>query len=100
MLTGGMSYLMNHLPDERLPNVYYWFCATQVMHNMNGNEWDTWNRKMRNLLAHTQVRMIDACANGSWAPEKDAWGKNGGRVMMTSFSALTLEISTSQPMYK
>ena len=29
MLTGGMSYLMNHLPENRLPNVYYWSCAAR-----------------------------------------------------------------------
>ena len=92
MLTGGMAYLMTHLPDEGIPNIYYWYYATQVMHNMSGYEWDTWNRKMRELLVHTQVRNVDECANGSWAPEKDAWGKRGGRVMQTSLSALTLEI--------
>ena len=57
------------------------------MHNMSGYEWDTWNRKMRDLLVHTQVRNVDQCANGSWAPEKDAWGQHGGRVMTTSLSA-------------
>ena len=36
--------------------------------------------------------MSDECANGSWAPEKDAWGRRGGRVMQTSLSCLTLEI--------
>ena len=75
MLTGGMSYLMNHLPDEGFPNIYYWYYATQVMHNMSGYEWDTWNRKMRELLVRTQVRNVNECANGSWAPEKDAWGR-------------------------
>jgi hypothetical protein len=92
MLTGGMKYLLDHLPDEGFPNVYYWYYATQVMHNMDGYEWDTWNRKMRDLLVHTQVRSVDECANGSWAPEKDAWGRRGGRVMQTSLSTLTLEI--------
>ncbi len=72
---------MKHLPDEGIPNIYYWYYATQVMHNMSGYEWDTWNRKMRELLVRTQVRNVDQCANGSWAPEKDAWGKRGGRVM-------------------
>ncbi len=95
MLTGGVSYLMNHLPDEDFPNVYYWYYATQVMHNMsltNRTEWDTWNRKMRDLLVDAQVRNVDECANGSWAPEKDAWGRRGGRVMQTSLSTLTLEV--------
>ncbi len=95
MLTGGVAYLMNHLPDEDFPNVYYWYYATQVMHNMsltNRTDWDTWNRKMRDLLVETQVRKVDECANGSWAPEKDAWGRRGGRVMQTSLSTLTLEV--------
>ena len=60
MLTGGMAYLMNHLPDEGFPNIYYWYYATQVMHNMNGYEWDTWNRKMRELLVRTQVRDVES----------------------------------------
>ncbi len=92
MLTGGMAYLMNHMPDEGLPNIYYWYYATQVMHNMNGYEWDTWNRKMRELLVHTQVRNTKDCANGSWAPGNDAWGRRGGRLMQTSLSCLTLEV--------
>ena len=59
---------------------------------MNGYEWDTWNRKMRELLVHTQVRNTKDCANGSWAPENDAWGRRGGRLMQTSLSCLTLEV--------
>ena len=45
MLTDGMAYLMNNLPDEGCPNIYYWYYATQVMHNMAGYEWDTWNKR-------------------------------------------------------
>ena len=92
MLTGGMKYLMENMPDEEASNIYYWYYGTQVLHNMSGKEWDTWNRKMRDLLVRTQVRNVDSCANGSWDPAKDAWGKQGGRVMTTSLSALTLEV--------
>jgi hypothetical protein len=92
MLVGGMAYLMKNLPDDALPNVYYWYYATQVMHNMSGYEWDAWNRKMRDILVHTQVRNTSECANGSWPPGNDPWGRRGGRVMQTSLSALTLEI--------
>ena len=92
MLSGGTSYLLNHLPDGDFSNIYYWYYATQVMHNMSGSEWETWNRKMWDLLTHSQIRNVDECANGSWAPEKDPWGRRGGRVMQTAFSALTLEI--------
>ncbi len=81
MLTGGMKYLMGHLPDENFPNIYYWYYGTQVMHNMSGYEWDTWNRKMRDLLVRTQVRNVDQCVDGSRDPAKDAWGKRGGGLM-------------------
>ena len=92
MLTGGAKYLMNHIPNEELSNIYYWYYATQVMHNMGGNDWDTWNKKIRDLLLRTQVRNADQCANGSWNPKKDEWGRRGGRLMQTSLSALTLEV--------
>jgi hypothetical protein len=91
-LTGGVTYLMGHMPDEAFPNIYYWYYATQVMHNMYGTEWDQWNRKIRNLLVDSQVRNSQACANGSWDSEKDAWGRRGGRLMQTSLSCLTLEV--------
>ena len=61
------------------------------MHNMSGYEWDTWNRKMRELLVRTQVRNADQCANGSWMPDREGWGKRGGRIMQTALAALTLE---------
>ena len=91
MLTGGVKYLMSHLPDGKLPNIYYWYYGTQVMHNMSGMEWDTWNCKIRDILVRSQIR-DDTCANGSWDPAKDAWGKHGGRIMETSLAALTLEV--------
>jgi hypothetical protein len=92
MMIAGTQYLMNNMPDVNRSNVYYWYYATQVLHNMNGYEWDQWNRKMRKLLVETQNRDSGSCANGSWDPAKDQWGKSGGRIMMTSLAALTLEI--------
>ena len=92
MMTNGVQYLMAHLPDLGVPNVYYWYYATQVLHNMNGYEWDQWNRKMRRLLVDTQNKDSSTCANGSWNPDGDQWGSHGGRVMKTSLSTLTLEI--------
>ena len=91
MLAGGAKYLMKYLPDEEARNIYYWYYATQVMHNMQGQDWETWNGKTRDILVRTQVR-DDTCAKGSWDPKNDAWARHGGRVMMTSFATLTLEI--------
>jgi hypothetical protein len=93
VIVGGVRYLMANLPDADSPNVYYWYYASQVMHNMDDHDWDTWNRKMRKILVESQSR--DGCSTGSWDPDKpnrDAWGTQGGRIMMTSFATLTLEV--------
>jgi hypothetical protein len=89
----GTAYLMRNLPDPAVRNVYYWYYAAQVMHNQPGPDWDTWNRRMRNVLVESQVH--EGCEAGSWDPLQpavDAWGKQGGRLMMTCLSALTLEV--------
>jgi hypothetical protein len=102
MMIDGVKYLMGHLPDANLHNVYYWYYATQVLHNYTGYEWDTWNRAMRKLLINTQTK--EGCASGSWSPTSpaaDAWGPQGGRHMLTALSALTLEIYYRYlPLYK
>jgi hypothetical protein len=95
MMTDGTQYLLQNMPGadpKATSNIYFDYYATQVLHNMNGYEWDTWNRRMRKLLIDMQNKDSSTCANGSWDPAADAWGKHGGRVMMTSLAALTLEI--------
>lgn len=92
-LVGGTAYLMRNMPDPKARDIYYWYYATQVMHNMFDKDWDTWNRKTRKVLVETQCKT--GCAAGSWdplVPSRDNWGTYGGRVMMTSLSALTLEV--------
>jgi hypothetical protein len=101
-IQGGMAYLMAHMPNPAQRNIYYWYYGTQVMHNLPGYEWDNWNRKMRKILIESQA--TKGCAAGSWdpdAPTKDAWGAQGGRIMMTSLSCLTLEVYYRYlPLYK
>jgi hypothetical protein len=98
----GMTYLMNHLPHPEARNCYYWYYATQVMHNLPGPEWDVWNRQMRRVLIESQTK--EGCAAGSWDPEKpveDAFGTEGGRIMVTSLCCLTLEVYYRYlPLYK
>jgi hypothetical protein len=90
----GKSSLMENLPDPKTEvNCYYWYYATLAMHNFIDADWDAWNRKMRRTLIESQAR--EGCATGSWDPDKptaDAWGALGGRLMTTSFNALTLEV--------
>lgn len=102
VIAGGLKYLQNNAPNLEDRDTYYWYYATQVFHNVAGPEWDAWNRQMRRILIETQVRT--GCATGSWDPDKptgDLWGPLGGRLMMTSLSALTLEIYYRYlPLYK
>jgi hypothetical protein len=101
-ITEGVTYLIDHLPDDQQRNIYYWYYAMQVMHNVDGPQWDTWNRKTRRILIQTQVK--EGCAAGSWdpaLPTRDLWGDRGGRLMVTSLSALTLEVYYRYlPLYK
>jgi len=92
-IVGGVKYLLGNLPDTQSHNIYYWYYASQVMHNMNDRDWLTWRRATRHLLVTTQAS--EGCATGSWDPDKptrDAWGGAGGRLMVTTLSCLTLEV--------
>ncbi len=102
MMIDGAKYLMRSKPDLHFHNIYYWYYATQVMHNYAGDEWDEWNRAMRKLLISTQTH--GGCANGSWDPDnpvKDAWSAYGGRHLLTCLACLTLEVYYRYlPLYK
>ena len=104
VIASGIDYLMRRKPEISDRNSYYWYYATQVMHNVPGPQWDAWNRQMRRLLIETQERNSSACANGSWnpnQPEPDRWGTQGGRLMVTSLCCLTLEVYYRYlPLYK
>ncbi len=97
-----MVFLTKHAPNPTARNCYYWYYATQVMHNLPGPDWDSWNRKMRRVLIESQVK--EGCAAGSWDPVKptpDPWEKPGGRIMVTSLCCLTLEVYYRYlPLYK
>jgi hypothetical protein len=47
---------------------------------------------MKNALVPHQHTGKDGCRNGSWNPEVDRWGFEGGRVYATAINALTLEV--------
>lgn len=83
----GMSYVMANLKHAEA-NAYFLYYATQVMHNLPGPEWDTWNRHARRFLINSQIK--EGCSAGMWSPESK--GHAAGPVMVTSICALTLEV--------
>src|SRR5262249_61878816 len=90
-LVKGASQIAEHLDSADERNIYYWYYATQLLHNMKNKDWEKWNLKVRELLIGMQIK-DGTCANGSWDPEfpaADIWGQRAGRLFTTSLSILT-----------
>lgn len=82
--------ITDHLPSSNEKNLYYWYYGTQVMHNYGGEQWNTWNDRMRALLISSQdTRSRNA---GSWEHTQFEWGPKGGRIYTTSLAVCTLEV--------
>ncbi|GIW94021.1 MAG: hypothetical protein KatS3mg110_2062 [Pirellulaceae bacterium] len=92
-LVAGCRYLAQNMPPEqgdKLGPIYYYHYATQVLHNMEGPEFDLWNHRMREHLLRTQE--TGGHRRGSWDPSGADHGKRGGRIYATSMALLTLEV--------
>jgi len=92
-LVAGAKYLMGTLPPESggaLGPAYYYYYATQVLHHLEGPDFDLWNHRMREHLIRTQLK--EGHKAGSWSPEGVDWGKQGGRLYATSMAILTLQV--------
>lgn len=90
----GAAQVAANLLESRDRNIYYWYYATQLLHNMQGPAWQVWNRKVRDGLVAMQVTG-KGCDYGSWhptIPQPDVWGREAGRHFVTSLSLLTLEV--------
>ncbi|MBN82978.1 MAG: hypothetical protein CMJ70_22840 [Planctomycetaceae bacterium] len=89
-LRQGVDYLLSqHLPDARRENIYYWYYATQTLHQAGGTHWDRWNKQMRDVLVSSQVSRGKHA--GSWQPAH-SHSRAGGRVYTTALAACTLEV--------
>jgi hypothetical protein len=102
-LSNGVKHMAQHLLKVEERNIYYWYYATQLLHNMQNLAWKEWNPKIRNYLVSTQVGGT-GCDRGSWSPAKpvgDRWGSEAGRHYLTAMSVLTLEVYYRYlPLYK
>ncbi len=93
----GVRWLMKHLPGNEIESgnsdlldLYYWYYGTQALHHFGGHEWETWNRRTRDLLYVLQETKGEHA--GSWDSKKFKWGRAGGRIYTTSFAICSLEV--------
>jgi hypothetical protein len=94
-IVAGVNNLKKTAPPRGLNSMYYYYYASQVMHHIGGQAWDEWNPKMRDMLIAKQDKGLDARhrhLKGSWSPNGDLYGQQGGRLFTTSLSILTLEV--------
>lgn len=95
-LVTGCELLMDHLPQWKDRDVYFWYYGTQTMFHMEGKYWKEWNAALRDMLTEKQEKL--GPERGSWDPldneGPDLWtlNKHGGRLYVTCFSAFMLEI--------
>ncbi|MCA9216979.1 MAG: terpene cyclase/mutase family protein [Planctomycetales bacterium] len=89
-LRRGTRYLNSFPMELEDTNVYYWYYATQVYHHMGGRDWEQWNSTMRELLPAQQTKQGNEA--GSWSPDSDRWGSQGGRLYTTCMALFTLEV--------
>lgn len=62
------------------------------MYHFGGEAWRNWGDKIRQTLIKSSHADAKSNLYGSWSSEGDVWGKNGGRLMVTSMNLLTLEV--------
>ena len=103
-LESGSRFLLGekHRPrwDGGRRNVYAWYYTAQVLHNMGGEDWETWYREVRDEIVSHQARTGSvrkgADVRGSWHPA-DPRGQSAekadiaGRLYLSAMCVLILE---------
>src|SRR5690606_23422868 len=89
-LQEGVDYLLANRIDRLDQNVYGWYYATQVLHHMEGDAWDTWNQDMRRIIP--ELKEGKGKERGSWSPTRVRWGGHGGRLFVTCLATYMHEV--------
>ncbi|MGQ0553262.1 MAG: prenyltransferase/squalene oxidase repeat-containing protein [Planctomycetota bacterium] len=69
---------------------YYWYYGTYALYQVGGNPWKSWETTIKPAVVDTQHKVGERA--GSWDPQEDPWGSEGGRVYSTALLCLTLEV--------
>jgi hypothetical protein len=79
--------------DSGQVDFHYWYFGMSAVASVTwkaGSAWNSWSSSLRTALVQHQRTSVDGCANGSWDPDEDRWGLEGGRVYATAINALSL----------
>jgi hypothetical protein len=87
-LQRGVQYLSDSRPSKG--NMYYNYYATQVLRQNEGEQWDKWNKEMRDWLVESQDK--NGHQTGSWHMKGDHGSDSGGRIYCTSMATMILEV--------
>ncbi len=71
-------------------STYYNYYATQVLKQVGGREWESWNVRMRDQLLSTQTTTGHAA--GSWYWDDGHSTDSGGRFYTTCMATMILEV--------
>ena len=93
----AVHLLVSDLPEWKQNKIdfYYWYYASLALFQYDGPDgpvWLKWNEPMKNAIVPHQKGRADGCRIGSWDPESDRWGFEGGRVYAAAMNCLTLEV--------
>ena len=93
-LEAGAKLLRGKLPEwneeKGCIDYYYWYYASFAMYQLGGKDWNVWKTAMEKAIVENQ--RSEGCERGSWDPQKDPWGNNGGRAYSTALNTLCLEV--------
>lgn len=85
----GADFVLQELPKDGQPNLYYWYYGTLALYQLQDARWQRWNDALQDQLLRRQ--RTDGELAGSFDVD-DIWGGYGGRVYTTSMAALCLEV--------
>ena len=54
-LVKGAAMVARNLEESPQRNIYYWYYATQLLHNMKNKDWKDWNVRVRDGLVGMQT---------------------------------------------
>jgi hypothetical protein len=89
-LEQGVAQLLASKPKASEYDVFYWYYATPLMHRYGGEEWRQWRTALLETVTPQQDK--EGATAGSWYSDREPWFRQLGRLGITSFCLMILEL--------